>query len=103
MEGSARIIIQEGGPPPPDPRILPLARERGKFFFACAGVIQVRRLNDFRPAAGRAGRGCFGRRSGLDTSFVGASAPKKILGDFLILPSSRLPVPDLRVGFVKRD
>ena len=65
--------------------------------------VQVRRLNDFRPAAGRAGRGCFGRRSGLDTSFVGASAPKKILGDFLILPSSRLPVPDLRVGFVKRD
>jgi len=24
----------------------------------------------------------------LDTSFVGASAPKKIVGDFLILPSS---------------
>ena len=28
MEGSARIIIQEGGPPPPDPRILPLAPVR---------------------------------------------------------------------------
>ena len=28
MEGSARIIIQEGGAPPPDPRILPLAPVR---------------------------------------------------------------------------
>ena len=61
------------------------------------GVVQVRTLNDFRPAAGRAGRGCFGRRSGSDTSFVGASAPKKILGDFLVLPS----LPAHPPGFVK--
>ena len=63
--------------------------------------LQVRRLNDFRPAAGRAGRGCFGRRSGSDTSFVGASAPKKILGDFLVLPS--LPAhPICQIGFESR-
>ena len=65
------------------------------------GLVQVRRLNDFRPAAGRAGRGCFGRRSGSDTSFVGASAPKKILGDFLVLPS--LPAhPICQIGFESR-
>ena len=45
--------------------------------------VQVRALNDFRPAAGRAGRGCFGRRSGSDTSYTRLqrrAAPKKILG-----------------------
>ena len=61
--------------------------------------VQVRPLNDFRPAAGRAGRGCFGRRSGSDTSFVGASAPKKMLGDFLILPLLRF-APVLRERFL---